>query len=229
MPRFKKTSEKDGPGRYYTADQLVPLFLAREKELRHKEIKEMLGEHGIRFHDHKGLDGVLERLLKKRIIVKSGKTPLRPYPAYHLPKKMEDRPDLQAKIFANEASQFLLLDIDASRDPERLADLIRMIGFYTIFNYLESYKLRRKDSNVLQVGWLWDTLPMRYVSLHLTGHKIWEIQHGFDVKKYENELRRLFPEEFSMCKKMVEDVNRSGKRILRPRLKKVTIKIPDDL
>ncbi|MGQ0795653.1 MAG: hypothetical protein ACT4N5_05675 [Nitrosopumilaceae archaeon] len=196
-------------------DELVVEYLLIHGEARHFQIENMLRENGIRFFDHKGTDYVLQRLIKNRRIIKIGRGRGNPYPLYRLFPTAEKNIALQAKLYAIDASDFLLQRSNRFDDRKKfLLNLTQMIGFYTIFNYIESFKYIEKNSNIKQVEWIENSLPMREVFPNLFGHELGLEYDNKIIHNVEKRLAELFPIEYKECKTLTLELLSNAKWFL---------------
>ncbi|NQW12586.1 MAG: hypothetical protein HQ481_22200 [Alphaproteobacteria bacterium] len=203
--KIKMMKDPNDPGgKEITSDDAIIQFL-RCDERQLGEIKKFLKENGVDY-SKQGLVDLLNRLVKSGHI---GKHSLKNniYPTYFIRKNIKQNISLQAKMFAIDASNYLLNNDQSSEQKEVLRDTIQKIGFYTIFNYIHSWKYKEKNSNKHQVEWLENTLPMKRVSFYLLGKNLWEFDNDFfKIKDLEKTLRDLYPNEYKECKKIIDDV-----------------------
>jgi len=207
---------------------IIQYLKSGEKQLG--EIKKFLEENGTKY-TKQGLILLLNRLIQKNLIRKH--MPKRgQYQTYYLPRKIKYNIPLQARLFAIEASNVLLRkEITSHNSKKALKNLIQKIGFYTVFNYLYSWNLRKENSNSLQVEWLENTLPMRKVSFYLSDHNLWEFDNkNFESKELQKVLKILHPTEYNKCKSIISNLEETATTFVnKPRKKGSAIKIIDDL
>ncbi len=212
MPRFKKTIANSVTGINLSSKQIIIKFLTKNGDTRHKELVKHFRECGISFHDHKGLDYILKRLINDKIVKKIGKKPNKPYPTYRILKEYEKNIQGQANRFSLTASNELFKEIKNMRIEKALEELVIKVGTYTIFSYLEGWS-RHLDKTSLEerrnilASWMSNVFPIPDLDIKLIELGALD-EEKRSIKRFYNILEKLFPKEMHLCREISSDLSR---------------------
>lgn len=230
MTRYKHSGKSDfdhdislGPPR------LVEQFLFENGRSRRGPIEKYLQDKsGKKYSDHKGLDYILDKVIENGKIRKLPKGPGRPYPEYELTQKGMNNIGLEANVFATDASRELLnyFIISSGTTSSLLEEIIRKIGIYTIFVYLQAWRNTlstnsRKENVELVNTWINHVLPMRDLStyleqlvIHLSSSSEKNKTYIFEdenkkkiLKDLQKELGKLYPDDTNLCQAVFETIS----------------------
>lgn len=173
--------------------------------------------------------GVLKVLKRLNSSVGKRKRSGERYPKYFIKDGALKDITMQANLFSLDASKEILNDYRAPYNVEMktfLEEMVRGIGVYTLFNYFHSFKFTsprnsHKQNMEKRQAWIEQTIPIQGVS--------WTIERAFDVympnkhymrrifedatsieflSKFLLTLQKSFPEEFSKCKKILDNLDK---------------------
>lgn len=234
MPKYKhEAKSRLQEGIVLSPIEIIMKFLLKKgRSTRGPIEKHLVEQTGKRYSDHKGLDCILDKMIKMGFIRKLSKGLGRPYPEYEITPEGIDDIGLEADTFASDASHELLNygRISSGTPASLLEELVRKIGVYTTFAYLQAWK-RTSTTNSREINtdsvnaWLNHVRSMRSLSIYfenltdyLNSHQnrkayIFEDENKKKIlEMLEKELEKIYPSETGVCKTILEKTSCSVKQ-----------------
>ena len=227
MPRYKKSSSsKTNPERKVSPEEQVLICLKKTSSPVQRGVIEIFlkQEYGIEYYDHKGMDHILKKLMIKGLIKKNPKMHGRPYPTYELTLEGSKDIRIKANIFSNSGNKILGIQNFPLMlsDMEKLEELVKIVGVYTIFTHLKGKQLSLTKSKIteqwqIENSWLGNTLPMNNVSFFIKQCFFTFLKDDKSKKqkifKLEKELKKGFPEEYLQLEEIYSNLDESVSQI----------------
>jgi hypothetical protein len=173
--------------------------------------------------------GVLKVLKRLKKTVGKRKNPEDRFPKYYLKDSALRDISIRANLYSLDSSKEILNNYQISgnmKKEEFMRELTIGIGVYTLFNYIQSFKLtsskNSQEKNLeIRESWLRQTIPIHGIS--------WTLERAIDAfmqnKKFginisqddeklkillelENNLKKVFPDEFGKCAKPLDKLDK---------------------